>query len=196
MLFRVCAYYNICGFFTLAILRYYLTIVCDDSRGNSVPRKHRRRFTILDTRNTKNWCSRERIISVFRRRRNAYSPSAISRRSNGLAYKSIRPYSCRGSRITLNIASQLTAADHWRVIARARQQLRLPPAWADIAVPSFIAFRHQDIRGGVAFNAHYIRHCAGVSCNRGISNRHCDDSFRRSRRHVRPFNKDNSYFFV
>jgi len=182
MLFRVCAYYNICGFFTLAILRYYLTIV--DSRGNSVPQKHRRRFTILGTRSTKNWCSRERIISVFRRWRNAYSPSAISR-SNGLAYKSIRPYSCRGSRITLNIASQLTAADHWRVIARTRQQLRLPPAWADIAVPSFIAFRHQDIRGGVAFNAHYIVLMFHVT---DISNRHCDDSFRRSR-HVRPFNR-------
>lgn len=46
-------------------------------------------------------------------------PSAISRRSNTSAYKSIRPYSCRGPRITLNIASQLTTTGHWGIIVRA-----------------------------------------------------------------------------
>lgn len=55
----------------------------DDFRGSSVPRKHQRRFTILGNteysqyrESTLSWA---RAISAFRERRNAYSPSAISR---------------------------------------------------------------------------------------------------------------------
>lgn len=118
----MCVLQHVCSyFFTLALLRYYLMIVtivtifgvisCHENTRDGllgVPRIG----TLVSTDNISLSQTEKRLFSVC----NQPSIECVGLQVNW-------PYSCRGPRITLNIASQLTAADHWGVIARARQQL-------------------------------------------------------------------------